>query len=74
AYHMTQLVIQSKCEIDRIPFTAAGFHREQVMADFSDIGVLSLGITLAKELGLDNMDVEDFIRCYSVTRNQILGE
>ncbi|KAH9321048.1 hypothetical protein KI387_015687, partial [Taxus chinensis] len=47
--------------------------REQVMADFSDIGVLSLGITHAKELGLCSRDVEDFIPCYNVTQNQILG-
>uniref|UniRef100_A0A0C9RVR4 Methyltransferase n=1 Tax=Wollemia nobilis TaxID=56998 RepID=A0A0C9RVR4_9CONI len=47
--------------------------REQVMADFSDIGVLSLGITRAKELGLCSRDVEDFIPCYNVSQNELLG-
>lgn len=45
--------------------------REQVMAEFSDIGLFSL--RAKEQLGLCGKGVEDFIPCYNVSQNRILG-
>eukprot|EP00252_Welwitschia_mirabilis_P011501 TRINITY_DN25766_c0_g1_i1.p1 TRINITY_DN25766_c0_g1~~TRINITY_DN25766_c0_g1_i1.p1 ORF type:complete len:696 (+),score=119.74 TRINITY_DN25766_c0_g1_i1:624-2711(+) len=56
----------------RNPSVYKGYRRlrEQVMADFSEIGGL---LTKGKELSVCSKELEDFIPCYNITENRLLG-